>query len=491
MNNLTCLVNRLFFVFLLATWGFSSFSQVKLAGRIKQADVNEKLSLILSNYVTIDEDVLPIELNQEQKFSITIPLYHPQFVEIVNNVSTQFVLLLFPGDSVYIDIDLKKITPLYLEHEAIILGSNAAGQKFFNKFNFYPIEKFYPVMDIFEKKIINENQLFNDVRNVIYKSLLPIDSLYKLGKVNKKFRDYMRDDLEAILACEAIKKCNARKSSLWAKPLKKKIFQTIYPYNPHLLNGLYGLFYTSNYLDYLAEEKKDKNQGQKISMHPYLDRYLKAPRPFSEIITAFFIKTFIPNMPEGVEGFHSKQVLDGFIRNFPNSRYIPHLKQLYRQKSFKIAPDSNVLKEVRFIDTAIHYRNLKELWTAQLKGRPVFIDLWATWCQPCLREFQHADTLYNLLQQKNIDLLYISIDKPALLAAWQEKARQYGLRGTHFLVNNEAFIQYLKKEIYKSDGISVPRYLLLDNRGNLVATDLERPANMQKLLAQLENLINK
>jgi thiol-disulfide isomerase/thioredoxin len=45
-----------------------------------------------------------------------------------------------------------------------------------------------------------------------------------------------------------------------------------------------------------------------------------------------------------------------------------------------------------------------------LKGKQIYIDRWATWCSPCLKEFEFKDSLYQFLDRKNILLISLLSD---------------------------------------------------------------------------------
>lgn len=54
---------------------------------------------------------------------------------------------------------------------------------------------------------------------------------------------------------------------------------------------------------------------------------------------------------------------------------------------------------------------LKKAIEAQ-HGKVVFVNLWATWCVPCVQEFPELVKLYNNYQQKGFVLIGASIDEP-------------------------------------------------------------------------------
>lgn len=64
--------------------------------------------------------------------------------------------------------------------------------------------------------------------------------------------------------------------------------------------------------------------------------------------------------------------------------------------------------------------NGKEMTTADLKGKVVFLNFWATWCPPCRAEMPSLNELYNTLKDDDrIFFLFISEDEDTV------KARNY------------------------------------------------------------------
>ncbi len=44
----------------------------------------------------------------------------------------------------------------------------------------------------------------------------------------------------------------------------------------------------------------------------------------------------------------------------------------------------------------------------QYKGKTMFINFWATWCKPCLKEMPSIEKAQELLKNKNIEFLFAS-----------------------------------------------------------------------------------
>ena len=48
---------------------------------------------------------------------------------------------------------------------------------------------------------------------------------------------------------------------------------------------------------------------------------------------------------------------------------------------------------------------------ANLKGKVVFVNLWATWCEPCRQEMPSMQTLYTTLAGRDFEMLAVSSDQ--------------------------------------------------------------------------------
>lgn len=117
------------------------------------------------------------------------------------------------------------------------------------------------------------------------------------------------------------------------------------------------------------------------------------------------------------------------------------------------------------------------------KGKYVFIDVWATWCGPCIYEFPFLDTLENSYKGKNIQFVTVSIDTKANRQKWREFVKEKNLDGVQLIADNAFDSPFIKA--YNINGI--PRFLIIDPKGNIVSNNAPRPSD-PKLKVLLDSL---
>ena len=120
-----------------------------------------------------------------------------------------------------------------------------------------------------------------------------------------------------------------------------------------------------------------------------------------------------------------------------------------------------------------------------LRGKYVYIDVWATWCGPCIAEIPHMKRVEQQFHGKNIEFVGISIDTKKDYEKWKKFVVTKELAGIQLFADNDWNSDFVKA--YGINGI--PRFILIDPKGNIVDANAERPSS-PALTAQLEKLLN-
>ena len=110
---------------------------------------------------------------------------------------------------------------------------------------------------------------------------------------------------------------------------------------------------------------------------------------------------------------------------------------------------------------------------ADLKGKFVYIDVWATWCGPCKREIPFLKEVEAKYHGKNIEFVSTSIDRMTDHEAWVTMVKDMQLGGHQLFADKDWQSDFVKE--YGIEGI--PRFILVDPEGNIVSADAPRPSN--------------
>ncbi|MCP2025829.1 thiol-disulfide isomerase/thioredoxin [Flavobacterium sp. HSC-32F16] len=120
----------------------------------------------------------------------------------------------------------------------------------------------------------------------------------------------------------------------------------------------------------------------------------------------------------------------------------------------------------------------------ELKGKYVYIDVWATWCGPCMAELPFLQKLEEKYHGKNISFVSISVDKASAHDKWKKMIVDKKLGGIQLIADKDFDSQFIKNYSI----MAIPRFILLDPAGNIVSSNAARPAEEDKILKLFTDL---
>lgn len=183
------------------------------------------------------------------------------------------------------------------------------------------------------------------------------------------------------------------------------------------------------------------------------------------------------------------QLYETYRAEFPNSPFLnvlePGVKENLRFQNSRITD-----KDYHILTCDSTITSLEDA-VKPFKGKVVYIDVWATWCGPCLKEFQYLPTLKEKAHNMDVVYLYISIDRPEERKKWEKTIAYHQLKGYHLLVNEK-----LGKSLYTELGnerqiLSIPCFVIIDKTGKIVIRHAATPSEPEKVIEQLSTYYNK
>lgn len=114
--------------------------------------------------------------------------------------------------------------------------------------------------------------------------------------------------------------------------------------------------------------------------------------------------------------------------------------------------------------------NGKEVSLDQFKGKYVYIDLWASWCVPCIKEIPYLHELEKQYKDKNIVFVSISLDDNK--TAWHKKVDELKLEGNQWELGQSNYDKLMNV-------IGIPHFILYNPEGKLMQYKAPRPSSKE------------
>lgn len=171
-----------------------------------------------------------------------------------------------------------------------------------------------------------------------------------------------------------------------------------------------------------------------------------------------------------------------FIRQYSNSAYLAPLKKRY-DMWLAIAPGQPAPE---FSGKTMDGKTIS---LSDLKGKIVYVDVWATWCGPCVAEMPYMRELQDRFSKKQ-EVAFVLISVNDREEAWKKKVLgdMKGL-GTYSIREPEQTGRSLIMKAYQIWGI--PRYILIDQAGKIVNVLAERPSSGDVIATEINRLLDK
>ena len=144
-------------------------------------------------------------------------------------------------------------------------------------------------------------------------------------------------------------------------------------------------------------------------------------------------------------------------------------------KVTKIDFDSNVLQ---FSDLENNIFTIQDF-----KGKNLFINYWATWCNPCLAEMPYMAELYeNYKDEEDIIFLYLSREKLETIKNYKPKDESLQQLPIYKIITDDEF--------FATSGI--PTTFIINSDGEVIVKDLGSAFwNDESVFKFIDNLIGK
>lgn len=149
------------------------------------------------------------------------------------------------------------------------------------------------------------------------------------------------------------------------------------------------------------------------------------------------------------------------------------------QEAWELAPGIWILDKTRPLES------LEDL-SKRMPGKAIFMDRWATWCAPCLEEFEYLDGLLDFLEAHDIAMLFLNSDSGLEEEFWFEFIQEHKLQGYHARLSRD-----LMKDLTDRGAFIplIPQYLIIGSEGQVIEKNALRPSDEEALYEQLSQAL--
>lgn len=168
------------------------------------------------------------------------------------------------------------------------------------------------------------------------------------------------------------------------------------------------------------------------------------------------------------------EVYNMYISMVENKVYKKEIEKIYL--NYKKISKGTISPTFKLYDI-----NNKLVSLESLKGTLVYIDIWATWCIPCIREIPALKKLEKEFESENIE--FVSICFSDTKENFEKMVKEKEMGGVQLFAPDDTISFF--KDYFVS---SIPRFILIDQDGKIIDGNAYKPSD-PKLKEQLKELL--
>ncbi len=422
---------------------------VTLSGKLinfsNQVDVEDMSEFQYLNVASSDRLIIP---DSAGKFSITFKIPAPNYFRVGRNI-----LYLTPGDKMEVVIDKNAPT------KGAFKGIGATANTYLNN---TPFPKGGSFLEAGAKIKPTPQETLDGIMATATERL---KQLNELTGVSPEFKRLEKARVKADVLCSF----NAM--GIYAKMNKKLTAPEDY----------IKLFY--------SEANVTKNEYEKGFTDASLMK-LVVYRDVAEDMVKNATATAGADVNQIKDWYKTSDLVDRMSHEGDKTKLIAYRQSVdsIQTKSYREAAKKHLESLLQFGkgDIAVDFTavdlNGKKVALSSLKGKIIYVDMWATWCGPCLAEMPKLEEVKAKYKDNpNVVFLSLSIDDDNQLDKWKQNVASRKADGYQWQIN--------RTKLDKYNVTTIPRTLLIDKDFKVASMSAPLPS-AKDLSATINKLLN-
>ena len=389
-----------------------------------------------SHYVVEPNDTLTVPLNEDL-----------QLIDFSYQIPWDFNLIVSSGDTIVAELDAKQKNVYRLTNGKKETIRTAEEEAFGNSIDKEALEALM-------------------LKSLADKDTKPAESLSAYVKANEAYYGKQRDSLL---------KTGNPKAKILADVVLAEQYEKLWDMNASFKDaGLTKQLVSDKYIN--LDNFNNRNLWNLFNVYGY--NYIIA-NPLNKTLTERY-KTDFKAYPKEIEAdFKLRAIIQMIVQKYDRDtviQYIDDYKAAYGSNKNledwmkRIGYGVQSTDDLSLIDANNHKETFETL-KKKHKGKVIYVDFWASWCGPCLAEMPYSDKLKK--EQKDVVFVYLALSDEE--EPWKTAMEKYNVKENSYFITNTESSTFLSKHKITS----IPRYMVVDKKGEIINTDAPRPSSTE------------
>ncbi|MDW3645464.1 MAG: TlpA disulfide reductase family protein [Bacteroidia bacterium] len=250
----------------------------------------------------------------------------------------------------------------------------------------------------------------------------------------------------------------------FGKEMDQSLLDEVFTHHPALVSNAGHAYY--NYMGMMLQAFKTDEFLKKIENFPSVKASLIKMMAQPEDL--YRRKAFLEKVLPGME--------DGWVKTQMQNTYEADIKHIVKiEESLKNTPPeegkSNLgINKINFGEDTRLYFSTSENTTdliqnirGAFEGKAIILDVWATWCGPCISDMKQSKQIKADLKNLPVEVVYLCVADGSSEEKWKKKVAELELKGNHIFLNRKLSGELMSH--FKFQGY--PSYAFIDKEGKV------------------------